>query len=73
MELAISIIAIVTSVLLIIVILIQNKGAGLSQTFGGEGLGGVQFEKRGAEKYIFYFTIVLSILFLGASVAILLI
>ncbi|MFH1509113.1 MAG: preprotein translocase subunit SecG [bacterium] len=71
MELAISIIAIIISVLLIIVIMMQNRSAGLSQTFGGDG--GVQFEKRGAEKWMYYATIILSILFLGTSLALLLI
>lgn len=62
-----SIIQIVISVLLIAVILIQNKGVGLSQTFGGSGEGNIFRAKRGAEKVIFYITVILSISFLGLA------
>jgi len=54
------------SVLLIGAILLQQKGQGLSSTFGGSGM--EYSTKRGAEKVIFYATIVLSILFLAVSV-----
>ncbi|MDD3887597.1 MAG: preprotein translocase subunit SecG [Patescibacteria group bacterium] len=57
-----SIIQIVISVFLMITILIQNKGVGLSATFGGEG--NVYRTKRGAERAIFITTIVLAVLFL---------
>jgi len=57
-----SIIQIVISILLMITILIQNKGVGLSATFGGEG--NVYRTKRGAERAIFITTIVLAVLFL---------
>lgn len=56
----------VVMVLLIIAIALQNKGAGLSSVFGG---GGVAATRRGAEKWLFYSTIVLGILFAGLSVA----
>jgi protein translocase SecG subunit len=55
------------SVLLIISILLQQRGGGLSSTFGG---GMMEYStKRGAEKIIFYASIVLTVLFLGVSVA----
>ena len=55
------------SSLLIIAILLQQREGGLSSTFGG---GMMEFStKRGAEKVIFYATIVLAVLFLGISVA----
>ncbi|MFA6296513.1 MAG: preprotein translocase subunit SecG [Patescibacteria group bacterium] len=57
-----SIIQIVISVFLMITILVQNKGVGLSATFGGEG--NVYRTKRGAERAIFITTIVLAVLFL---------
>ena len=57
---------IVLSVLLIISILLQQRGSGLSSAFGGAGM---EFStKRGAEKVLFYATIVFAILFLGISV-----
>jgi protein translocase SecG subunit len=58
---------ITVSALLIIAILFQQRGGGLSSTFGG---GMMEYStKRGAEKVIFYATIVLAVLFLGISIA----
>jgi protein translocase SecG subunit len=59
---------IIVSALLIVAILLQQTGGGgLSSTFGG---GMMEYNtKRGAEKIIFYSTIVLAVLFLGISVA----
>lgn len=59
---------IVVSILLMVSILLQNRGSGLSATFGGD-FGGY-YTKRGMEKFLFYFSIGLSILFLGLSIAI---
>lgn len=58
----INIFQIVISVLLIAVILLQQRGSGLSPVFGGGG--SVYRTRRGLEKFIFGATIVLSILFL---------
>ena len=55
----------VVMVLLIISVALQNKSAGLSTVFGG---GGVTTTRRGVEKWLFYTTIVLGILFAGLSV-----
>jgi protein translocase SecG subunit len=57
----------VLAILLIAAILIQQRGAGLSGTFGGEG--SVYSTRRGAEKIIFIATIILAILFFGISLA----
>ena len=54
------------SVLVIAAILLQQRGTGLSSTFGGSSL--EYSTKRGAEKIIFYATIVLVVLFLSVSV-----
>jgi len=57
---------IILSLLLIAAILLQQRGTGLSSTFGG---GSLEYStKRGAEKIIFWTTIVLAILFLAVSV-----
>ncbi|OGN08157.1 MAG: preprotein translocase subunit SecG [Candidatus Yanofskybacteria bacterium RIFCSPHIGHO2_02_FULL_39_10] len=53
--------------LLVISILLQQRGGGLSSTFGGSSM--EYSTKRGAEKVIFYATIVLAISFLGLSMA----
>jgi len=58
---------IVISVLLITVILLQNRGTGVSGLFGGGG--GVYRTKRGLDKTLFKATIVLVILFFGISIA----
>ncbi len=48
-------------------VLLQQQGVGLGTTFGGDGN---SFRtKRGLEKGLFYLTIVLSALFLGAGLA----
>lgn len=57
---------IVTTILLIIFILLQNRGSGLGSAFGGEG--NIYMTKRGAEKTIFILTIITAIVFLGIGV-----
>ena len=53
------------SALLIVAIMLQQRGGGLSSAFGGSM---VEYStKRGAEKIIFYATIVLAVLFIGVS------
>lgn len=63
------IISLISAVLLIIAILIQNRGAGLGGAFGGGDGGEVFHTKRGAEKGIFILTIVLSAIFLLSAFA----
>lgn len=58
---------VIFSILLSIVILTQQKGSGLSATFGGSG--GFHASKRGAEKVLHNATIVLAILFVLNSIA----
>lgn len=61
----ISLIQIVLAVLLILVIIIQQKGSGIGTAFGGD----LSFyrTKRGAEKLLFYATIGLSFAFILSS------
>jgi preprotein translocase subunit SecG len=56
---------IVLGILLVIVILLQRQGSGLSGAFGGDGE--FYHTKRGAEKFLFVSTIVLSVLFFGTA------
>ena len=56
---------VVISILLIVAILLQNRGAGLGEAFGGSG--GVYLTKRGLEKKLFIATIVLAVLFFVLS------
>jgi protein translocase SecG subunit len=53
------------SVLLVIAILLQQRGGGLSGVITGSSL--EYSTKRGAEKFIFYTTIVLAIAFMVVS------
>lgn len=60
-------IQIVLSVLLIISILLQNRGSGLSAAFGGD-FGGF-YTKRGLEKFLYYASSVLGALFVINALA----
>jgi len=61
-----NIIQIVLSILLIISILLQQRGTGLGGAFGGES--NVYRSKRGIEKFLYYSTIVLAFLFVAAAI-----
>jgi protein translocase SecG subunit len=67
----INILELIVAVLLTISILLQNRGAGLSGTFGGD-FGGY-YSKRGFEKFLVRFSIILAVLFIGLAIANLLI
>ena len=58
---------IVVALILIISILLQNRGAGLSGTFGGD-FGGY-YSKRGFEKFLVTFSVILAFLFLALAIA----
>jgi len=65
-------IQIVLSILLIGAILLQQRGAGLGGAFGGDNFSATYYTRRGAEKWLFYGSIVLGILFaLSAFLALL--
>lgn len=61
------IIQIVISALLIIAVLFQARGSGLSSVFGGEST--FYHTRRGIEKIIFWATIILAVLFVITSIA----
>ncbi len=61
-----NIIQIIIAALLVVTVLFQQRGTGLSAAFGGEG--GVYFKKRGAEKVIFIATIILAALFILSAI-----
>jgi len=56
-----TIIQLVITVLLIAAILLQQRGTGLGSTFGGESQ--IYRTKRGAERVLFFATIILAALF----------
>ena len=58
---------IIVSIILITAVLLQQRGTGLSATFGGEG--NIYRTKRGIEKALFILTIVLAIIFFAIAIA----
>ena len=67
MKTLLTIIQLFSAFLLIVTILLQQRGTGLSTTFGGEG--NVYRTKRGMEKVLFFASIILAMLFFGSSLA----
>ena len=58
---------ILVSIALMVAILLQNRGTGLSGTFGGDSA--VYRSRRGIERRLWQFTIVLIVLFILFSLA----
>jgi preprotein translocase subunit SecG len=65
---ALQIAAIIVSVVLVVLILLQVKGGGLGSLLGGEGGMGISRTRRGLERTLFQLTIVMSIVFLAISI-----
>ncbi len=63
----INIAEIIIAIALVVSILLQNRGAGLSQAFGGD-FGGY-YTKRGFERFLVYFSIFLSTVFIILAIA----
>jgi protein translocase SecG subunit len=61
------IVQLVSSVLLIVLVLIQQRGATLDQAFGGSGT--FFADRRGVEKTLFSFTVITAVVFVLASLA----
>ena len=64
---------IIVSILLIVLVLIQERSSGLSGILGTGGEGGSYHTRRGLEKIIFWGTILLAVSFVGLAFANLLI
>jgi len=58
---------IVVSILLIVAILLQQKGGGLGSAFGGDSA--VYRSRRGIEKTLFIATIALAVLFISGALS----
>lgn len=69
MERALQIVAIILSIGLIVLVLLQVKGSGLGDLLGGSGeTGGITRTRRGLEKTLFQITIGLGIAFIVISI-----
>ncbi len=62
---------IIVSILLITMVLLQNRGSGLGSAFGSSF--NFYSAKRGVEKILHFLTIIFSIIFLGLSLSLVLI
>ena len=60
---------IVLSILLIVGIVLQRRGATLGGAFGGDNFASTFYKRRGAEKFLFNATIVIAILLVLAAIA----
>lgn len=67
MQLALTTITNLIAILLILTVLVQQRGTGLGGTFGGEST--VYRTRRGAEKFLFRLTIFLGILYVIMAIA----
>jgi len=60
---------IILSILLIVGIVLQQRGASLGGAFGGDNFASTFYKRRGAEKFLFNATIVIAILLVLSAVA----
>jgi preprotein translocase subunit SecG len=60
----------IVSILLVIVILLQNRNGGLGTVFGGSAGGEFYRSKRGVEAFLYNATIILGVLFVVIALAI---
>lgn len=59
---------IILSVLLIAGVVLQQRGASLGGAFGGDNFSSTFYKRRGAEKFLFNATIVISGLFIAVAI-----
>ena len=57
------------SLLLIIGIVLQQRGANLGGAFGGDNFASTFYKRRGAEKFLLQATVVVALLFVASAVA----
>ncbi len=60
---------IILSILLIVGIVLQQRGASLGGAFGGDNFASTFYKRRGAEKFLFNATIVIAILLVLSAIA----
>jgi protein translocase SecG subunit len=69
LQAALPYIEIALSLLLIIGIVLQQRGSSLGGAFGGDNFASTFYKRRGAEKFLFSATIVVAILFVASAIA----
>ena len=60
---------IILSILLIVGIVLQQRGASLGGAFGGDNFASTFYKRRGAEKFLFNATVSIAILLVVAAIA----
>ncbi len=60
---------IILSVLLILGIVLQQRGASLGGAFGGDNFASTFYKRRGAEKFLFISTSIVAFLFIVVAIA----
>jgi protein translocase SecG subunit len=60
---------IVLSLLLIVGVVLQQRGASLGGAFGGDNFASTFYKRRGAERFLFRATIVVAVLFVAVAIA----
>ena len=60
---------IILSILLIVGIVLQQRGATLGGAFGGDNFASTFYKRRGAEKFLFNASIVIAILLVLSAIA----
>lgn len=60
---------IILSILLVVGVVMQQRGAALGGAFGGDNFASTFYKRRGAEKFLFTATIVVSVLFVLTALA----
>ncbi len=58
---------IILSILLIAAILLQQRGSSMGGAFGGDNFSAAYHTRRGAELFLYRFSIVISILFVASA------
>lgn len=69
MATALLVVQIISALLLLVAIMLQEKGSGLGEALTGSASASFQTTKRGAEKLLARATVVLMVLFVGLSLA----
>lgn len=59
---------IVLSILLIVGIVLQQRGATLGGAFGGDNFASTFYKRRGAEKFLFNATVLIAVLLILAAI-----
>ncbi len=60
---------IILSILLIVGIVLQQRGASLGGAFGGDNFASTFYKRRGAEKFLFNATVIVAVLLVLAAIA----